>query len=207
MEFDSAAVLNFWFAEDARSPEGYQARNEIWFKRPDVAFDRQIRVRFEAQVSAAAELCKSGLSTDARQNLARIIATDQFPRNIYRGTPRAFEYDTLALSVTKNMLDNGMHEELCFVERLFTYLPLEHSECLDNQIRSVRMFRELQQSVEHPIFQIAAQEAIDYAVLHHDIIEQFGRFPHRNAIIGRASTREELAYLELGAETFGQVQK
>lgn len=204
MKFDTESILDFWFAGNALTPEGYEMRKELWFSVNE-EFDSEIRRRFESQISEAAELCKSGLSSDARQNLARIIATDQFPRNVYRGTAQAFAYDSVALSVTKSMIESGMHEQLSYVERMFVYMPLEHSECLDMQTLSVKMFEALVASDDNQ-FESDSSESIWYAHLHKEIIERFGRFPHRNKILGRESTSEEIEYLASGSENFGQVK-
>ena len=204
MSFDAESILEFWFADNALTPEGYEKRKELWFSVNE-EFDSEIRLRFEFQISEAAELCKSGLSSDARQNLARIIATDQFPRNVYRGTAQAFAYDSLALGMTKGMIESGMHEQLSYVERMFVYMPLEHSECLDMQILSVKMFETLVASEDNQ-FESDSSESIWFAHLHMDIIERFGRFPHRNEILGRESTPEEIEYLASGPENFGQVK-
>ncbi len=206
MKFEADAILEFWYADDALSPEGYETRNQQWFT-PNDEFDEEIRNRFEPQIVLAANLCNSGLSTDVRQNLARIIATDQFPRNVYRGTPQAFAYDSAALQSTKAMIENGMHEDLSFAERVFAYMPLQHSERIEVQQLSVQMFELLRESADHPVFLESAAQSVDYAELHREIIERFGRFPHRNEILGRKSTPEEIAYLESGAETFGQMKK
>ncbi len=206
MKFDAESILAFWFAGDALTPEGYQSRWNVWFQ-PNDAFDEQIRSRFEDHIVSAVESCERGLDIDAKHILARIIATDQFPRNIYRGTPQAFAFDAFALELTKNMIDSGRHEELSFVERLFVYLPLEHSERIENQMLSVQMYEILSHGADHPYFQSGAAEAVKYAVMHRDIIEKFGRFPHRNDILGRESTCEEIAFLNSGVETFGQVKK
>ena len=204
MSFDAESILDFWFADNALTPEGYEVRKELWFSVNE-EFDSEIRRRFESQISEAAELCNSGLSSDARQNLARIIATDQFPRNVYRGTAQAFSYDSVALNLTQGMIDSGMHKQLSYVERMFVYMPLEHSECLEMQILSVKMFEALVASEDNQ-FESDSSESIRYAHLHKEIIERFGRFPHRNEILGRESTPEEIEYLSSDPENFGQVK-
>ena len=171
------------------------------------SFDEQIRSQFEPQIKIAAKLSAAGMSSDPRENLAQIIATDQFPRNIYRGTPEAFAYDHIALNLTRSMIDNGMHEQMAFVELLFVYMPLQHAEDIDIQLLSIEMFKLLGSSAEHPFLQTGAEQSLEYAILHKEIIERFGRFPHRNEILGRESTPEELQYLSSGPETFGQVKK
>ncbi len=206
MKFDAEGILEFWFAEDALTPQGYKARKDLWFQVNDV-FDSEIINRFEPQIDLAAQASKAGFATEARINLARIIATDQFPRNVYRGTPKAFSFDSVALGITQSMIDSGMHEQLNFVERLFAYMPLQHAESAEIQQLSVDMFSSLSTMVADPIFHAGAEESADFAKLHKQIIDDFGRFPHRNDILKRESTAEELAYLDSGAETFGQVKR
>lgn len=133
--------------------------------------------------------------------LALILLTDQFPRNIYRDTPRAFAFDPLARAWCKEGLRNRMHESLRPIERVFFYLPLEHSESLDDQLHAVALFEEL--------VTIVPQEQrntfdgfVDYAHRHHEVIGRFGRFPHRNRILGRTSTEEELRFLEQKGSSF-----
>jgi len=146
------------------------------------------------------------MSYDSIEILARNIATDQFPHNVYRGHPKAFAFDHIALHITTAMIDNGMHEQLGFVERMFAYMPLQHAEDHGMLSLSVSMCVQLAQVADVPVFQAGALEAVEFAKLHQQIIEQFGRFPHRNEILARTSTPEEIAYLNSGAETFGQVK-
>ena len=206
MTLDTEQILDFWFADTVSLPERYQERKDVWFTECD-SFDEQIRSQFEPQIKIAAKLSAAGMRSNPRENLALIIATDQFPRNVYRGTPEAFAYDHAALNLTRSMIDSGMHERMAFVERLFVYMPLQHAEDIDIQLLSIEMFKLLGSSAEHPIHQTGAEQSIEYAILHKDIIERFGRFPHRNEILSRESTPEELEYLASGPETFGQVKK
>lgn len=205
MKFDTEQILDFWFVDTVTNPESYESRMEVWFM-PNEEFDIQIRSQFKSQIPIAVELAHRGLSSHPRENLARIIVIDQFSRNIFRGTPRAFEFDPIALKLTKNMIDSGMHEQMEFVERLFVYLPLQHAEDINVQLLSIEMYKLLESSAEHPIHQTGAEQSLEYAILHKEIIERFGRFPHRNEILGRESTSEELEYLSSGPETFGQVK-
>jgi uncharacterized protein (DUF924 family) len=115
---------------------------------------------------------------------ARIIVLDQFPRNMFRGTPRAFATDGLALAAARHAIANGYDRDWLRVEKIFAYLPFEHSEALADQERACELMRPL------------GEEQYDYALRHYKIIERFGRFPHRNAILGRASTAEEIEFLK-----------
>ncbi len=200
MTFDTNKLLEFWFADSILSPEAYQKRKELWF-RGSGNFDDEVK-KYESFIYIAAQDTDANLN--CREYLARIIALDQFPRNIYRFTSQAFAYDSKALSLAQNLITTGMHEELEFAERVFAYLPLEHSEDMQMQDLSVDMYQQLLESTQNQILRVCAQEALEFAQLHKDIIEQFGRFPHRNAVLGRKSTPAEQEYLESGAETFGQ---
>jgi len=180
----ASEVLEFWFGEPARS---------LWFAtRP--AFDDEIRSRFGAVVAAAAagELDPWSASCDGA--LALTIALDQFPRNIHRGTPAMFAHDDLARAVASRAIERGFDLAVPLDLRMFFYLPFEHSEALADQVRSVELFSCW--VIEHPQERRAhAADQMTYAVRHHEIIQQFGRFPHRNAVLGRASTSEEIAFL------------
>jgi uncharacterized protein (DUF924 family) len=175
-------VLEFWFG----APR--QARRRQWFEK-DPAFDAEIRARFLGLY----ERLERGGGTDWLENgercLARIVVLDQFPRNMFRGTPRAFATDTLALQAARHALEHGYDRSLTPVERLFAYLPFEHSEALEDQERACELCRPLGAFAE-------TDDAYRYAVAHRDVIARFGRFPHRNAILGRPSTPEELEFLK-----------
>jgi uncharacterized protein (DUF924 family) len=194
-------VLDFWFGT-AQSSEFGSARVQ-WFRK-DSDFDKLIRERFGATVEAA---LAGGLRVRDRDHdhdwdntpqasLARIIVLDQFTRNIFRGTPQAFAGDALALAATHAMLERGDDAKLVPVQRAFVYLPLEHAEDLAQQQRSVALFSAL--AAEHA----SMQGMLDYAIAHRDVIQTFGRFPHRNAVLGRASSDAETAFLELPGSGF-----
>ncbi len=184
-------VLNYWF-HSAVDPE---PRFDLWFKKRDET-DAFIRQRFEPLVQTLA----SGHAYDwaaegPKSTLAAIIALDQFPRNMYRGDPKSFATDRLALSLASNMMVMGADHRLSLIERWFIYMPLEHAEDRTTQRASVAAFTELRDAAP-PEQKTLFADALDYAYKHADVIERFGRFPHRNAILGRASTAEELAWLE-----------
>ena len=174
-------VLRFWFGE----PRG--TRLKPWFEK-DPAFDAGIRSRFLPLYETLARGEHADWLDEAGRCLARIVALDQFPRNMFRGTPRAFAADALALQAARHAVDEGYDRTLLPVERLFAYLPFEHSEALGDQERACELFRPLAAFPE-------TDDAYRYAVAHRDIIARFGRFPHRNAILGRASTAAELEFL------------
>ena len=186
-------VLDFWFGA-ADSAEFGSARTQ-WFRK-DVAFDKLVAQQFGATVQAAQAGKLPGWAAAGADGLARIIVLDQFTRNIFRDTARAFSGDALALKAAQAMLTRGDDAALLPVQRAFVYLPFEHAEDLAAQQRCVGLFSDLAE--QHPTL----QGMLDYAIRHHALIQRFGRFPHRNAVLGRPSTTEELAFLKLPGSSF-----
>lgn len=184
-------ILDFWFGSN---PEAPLQNAPKWFKK-DAAFDEEIRQHFRRHIEAAGRGIYDNWRDSAKGSLAFIILTDQFPRNVYRGTPRAFAFDELALSASLDGQANDFDDQLGFVERWFFYMPMEHSEDLALQDRCVEQFEELAEQVPDEL-RDAFDGALDYAERHRDVIERFGRFPHRNEVLGRKSTPEEAEYLE-----------
>jgi uncharacterized protein (DUF924 family) len=182
-------VLEFWFG--ARGDPVSGTMRTVWFE-PNPEFDEEIRHRFNDDVIDAGRGALDGLSATAEGVLTLVILLDQFPRNLFRDAARAFAYDSKARAVARLAVGLGLDKLLSPVERIFLYMPFQHSETIDDQIRSVALFKTL------PVVPWR-DEAIDYAVRHHDIIAQFGRFPHRNAVLGRTSTAEELTFLQENA--------
>jgi len=187
-------VLDFWFGPET-SPTRGQPRRE-WFVKSD-AFDAQIRARFGAAIDQA---IAGGLREWDAQGpqgvLARILVLDQFTRNAYRNTPASFAGDTLALAAAQELVDSGADGRLAPMERAFVYLPFEHAEDAYQQERAVELFSML--AAGHPGF----DEMLDYAHRHRGVIARFGRFPHRNEILGRASTPEETEFLRQPGSRF-----
>jgi long-chain acyl-CoA synthetase len=170
------AVLDFWFGLDP----------EKWYKKDD-AFDAAIREQFLATYEAAAGGQLSDWEQTPESTLALLIVLDQFPRNMFRGSPRSFAADSLALAIAKRAVERGFDRTLDVQKRTFVYLPYEHSENLDDQERGVALIRAA-----------GDQESLKWAELHADIIRRFGRFPHRNAVLGRGTTAQEQAFLDAG---------
>jgi len=165
----------------------------MWFS-VRAAFDDEIRARFGALAAAAAAGELDGWAATGDGALALVIALDQFPRNLHRGTPQAFACDARAREIASGAIDRGLDLRVALERRAFVYLPFEHSELLADQDRSVALFEAW--AAEHPAEQrAAADDTMSYAVRHREIIERFGRFPHRNAVLGRTSTPEEIAFL------------
>lgn len=179
-------VLNFWFGFLGSDEDG-QLRGE-WFRKSD-AFDDEIKSRFGSLIEQALSGGLKEWERSAYGSLARILLLDQFTRNTLRNTPRAFAGDAEALRMSLALLESGKAKELTTLQRWFALMPLEHSEELAMQDRSVAEFEQLTAEDER------MKGALDYAIKHREVVAQYGRFPHRNAILGRASTVEEEAYL------------
>jgi uncharacterized protein (DUF924 family) len=178
-------VLRFWFGEPG-SAEHLHPR-DLWFTKSD-ATDRLIADRFGAIVEDALVGNRDDWAATPRGALALVIVLDQFTRNIHRNTPRAFAGDARALALATRLVDTARDLGLAPVERWFVYLPFEHSERLVDQYESVRLFERLAaDGLEAPL---------DWARKHFDVVARFGRFPHRNAILGRESTLAEVEYLK-----------
>jgi len=181
------AILDFWFGE-IKDGLTVEDRNKFWFM-PNADVDSTIREKFEDLVrQAGSEKLKNWQST-VRGSLALIILLDQFTRNIYRGFSEAFKYDSLARTICTEGIKNGIDKKLEIIERCFYYLPLEHSENLEDQDRCMKLFEELLVRVDKSKITLI-KNSLDYAVLHRSIIEEFGRFPHRNKILNRESTQQ-----------------
>lgn len=196
-----ASIHAFWFGmdpmDDARIA---QARSRLWWSK-DPANDAAMRDRFADTVAAAGSGRLDGWKASPQGRLALILLSDQFPRNIYRGTPQAFAFDRQAIACCRQGLRHGDHHRLRPIERVFFYLPLEHTESMEDQERAVVLFTELRDTV--PIAQRPAfDDFLRFAQRHRDVIRRFGRFPHRNAILDRVSTPQELAFLEEKGSSF-----
>lgn len=187
------AVLDFWFLPPDHP--GHGAYRPEWFRKDD-AFDAAIREHFGAEVDSALHAPTETGSDEAL--LARILLLDQFTRNIFRNTPRAFAGDAQALRLAEELVAAGRDKNLSPWQRWFAYLPFEHSETLLDQERSVALFAGLRREMQQEAF----DSAYAYAVRHRDVIERFGRFPHRNAFLGRESTAAEVDFLKQPGSSF-----
>lgn len=192
MPADFTEVLEFWFGAPD-SPDLGRSRREWFEKNP--AFDAEILARFLDTYEAAAAGRLAMWERTPLASLALIVVLDQFPRNMFRRTARAFAADKIALDASRRAFDNGFDSLLRPVERLFLFLPFEHSEDLAAQRRSLRLFAALAE-------ESGAVDNHDYARRHYDIIVRFGRFPHRNAVLGRESTAPELEFLKQPGSSF-----
>jgi uncharacterized protein (DUF924 family) len=178
-------VLEFWFSEQARP---------LWFEQ-NTAFDEEIRSRFGANVTAAGVGDLDYWVRAVDSSLALVLLLDQFPRNIHRGTLRAFSSDARARAIAGTAIDRGFDRRAPLDRRVFFYLPFEHSEDAKDQARSVALFRRWAEEHRGGARE-RALEQMDYVLRHQEIVERFGRFPHRNAVLGRESTPAEIAFLQ-----------
>jgi len=177
-------ILDFWFKPD----ESYGKPPLLWFAK-NPKFDDTLRTHFQTDYELAAAGKLNDWPTSPQSCLALILLLDQFPRNFFRDQPQAFATDPQALAVAKHAVINGFDLQLPYMQRWFVYLPFEHSENLNDQRRSVELFQQLS---EDP----ASAQPIAFAIRHLEIIERFGRFPHRNPILGRITTPEEAEFLK-----------
>jgi uncharacterized protein (DUF924 family) len=214
---DALRVREFWFGKSLTGPlPGHgelasqalalQRRASLWFESNPQLLGQQdelIRSQFQELVERAGRGELAGWADSPRRRLSLIILLDQFPRQIYRGTPQAFAFDTEALGLTLSGMQLAADGALNLIERLFFYMPLQHTEATEVQDESVSAFKRL--VAECPAeLRSTFQGALEWAEHHRSLIRQFGRFPHRNAILGRGSTPDEVAYLKKNGETFGQ---
>lgn len=184
------AILDYWFGP----PESglYGTYREHWFRTPQ-AVDFEIRENFlDCYEAAERGECDDWIG-DPQSALALTVLLDQFPRNMFRGTARAFALDPKALSIAKHIVGEGWDLAMTPVERLFVYLPYEHSEAMEDQETVMRLFRSMPECEKK-------QDWIDFAEKHKVIIDRFGRYPHRNEMLGRESTPEELEFLTEGGD-------
>lgn len=193
-------VLRYWFGELEHEFTIPPQKSAMWWKKSDET-DREIRQRFAPSLMEAKAGHLNSWLQVPKGRLALIILLDQFSRNIHRGTALAFAGDEQALELSKQGIERAEDQQLYAIEKVFMYMPLEHSEQWSMQQLSMQKFRELQASVpEEYKSQFAGY--LDFAKQHAAIIERFGRFPHRNEILGRKSSEEEIAFLKTPNSSF-----
>lgn len=189
------SILEFWFGDPDDPDSEYGQQRKVWFRK-DPKFDQIIRDRFLSTYQEAAHGQLQHWQSEPRSCLALILLLDQFPRNMFRGTAQAFATDEQALATAQFAIAHGHDQPLHPVERIFMYIPLEHSENLEHQTEVVQLFQQL--AATEP----ELESTLDYAIRHRDVIAQFGRFPHRNAILGRETTPEEADFLQQPGSSF-----
>lgn len=188
-----ATVLEFWLGAPVPTDASALTRQPLWFTKSD-ALDQEIRSRFGDWVRDARAGRLDGWAETAHGRLALVVLLDQFSRNAWRGQPESFAGDAQALALALAAQDNGHWEAVAPLARFFLALPLEHAEDPALQARSVALFQQLVAQAT-PETQPVLAGALDYAQQHQDVVARFGRFPHRNAVLGRASTEQEKTYL------------
>ncbi len=201
---EARSVRDFWFGKLPLTAEGLNRRMRFWFGNEGVRErDEQIRVRFGTLLERAARGELDAWADGPRRRLSLVILLDQFPRHIFRGTARAFDYDAQALGLTLSGMQSAADAALGVVERIFFYMPLQHAEVTEVQEESVAAYRRLLTEAPGELRAVFAG-ALRSAENHRAIIEKFGRFPHRNRLLHRPNTPAEDAWLRRGGESFGQ---
>ncbi|ANV91038.1 DUF924 family protein [Picosynechococcus sp. PCC 8807] len=186
-------VLNFWFGRPD-APDYGQPRKE-WFRKSQT-FDHAVAETLGPLYRKAIAAEFSTWRDAPESCLALILLFDQVPRNLFRGDPQAFATDPQALALAKQAISQKFDQDLWPIQRVFLYLPFEHSENLDDQYQSLALFRQLEKNTA------MGSDFLEYAQRHFDVIQQFGRFPHRNQILGRTSTEAELDFLAQPGSSF-----
>lgn len=203
MDDEVKSVLGFWFGDASDGAAMAQQQAKLWWGK-DAAVDAEMRSRFAGLLQRAMAGELDAWAASPAGLLALIVLTDQFPRNIHRGTPLAFAADELARRWARLALERGVLAAMRPIERVFCYLPFEHSESLTDQELAVSLFETLAQEALASGKEAEQRFAgfADYARRHLEIVRRFGRFPHRNTILGRASTPEEIEFLKQPGSSF-----
>ena len=196
------AILAFWFKEQELSAPQIDRRMDIWFGEDEV-FDLECKKDFTDDVKAASDGKLDHWAHEPRGRLALILLLDQFRRNIYRNTAAAFAMDKAALKLCVEGAMEKKDKGLTPIQLAFFYMPLQHTESRKVQAKGVEMYNRLSEAVS-PTYRKTFETIAQFAELHHDIIEQFGRFPHRNVLLNRQNTPEENEYLAGDNPDFGQ---
>jgi uncharacterized protein (DUF924 family) len=200
--FDWEPILRFWFGPDPADPAAVREKQPLWFTASD-ATDQEIRRLFYQPWRSAARGELDGWRDGPRGGLALVILLDQFSRNLGRGSAEAFAHDVRALAIANALIESGRDRTLTPAERSFLYLPFEHSEDIEVQRRGLEHFEALV-AEGGPDWAWLTEDALHWARMHLEIIERFGRFPHRNQVLGRQPTEAEERYLAEGGLHFGQ---
>ncbi len=198
-----ADVLDYWFGDSANlEVDDLKEYFQRWFQGGK-EIDKEIKARFGKAVKQAAANELSRWENTTEGSLALIILLDQFTRNVYRGTAKAFSYDIKASRLCQKLIEVGADKEMSWSQRGFCYMPLQHAEDVNMQQQGIEMYLDLVEDTPDELKKVAAGFLLS-AREHKTIIDKFGRFPHRNKVLQRQSTDEELIYLATGAKSFGQ---
>lgn len=193
-------ILDYWFGAAPDDPATAQRQAALWWGHSE-ATDAELHQRFDATHQAAVAGRLDGWAATPEGRVALVVVLDQLSRNLHRGTPRAFAQDPAARSQALAAVEHGEDRSSPFFHRVFLYMPFEHSERLGDQERSCRLFEQLRADCAEPLRE-AARMYLQFARAHRDIVARFGRFPHRNAILGRPSSAEERVFLEQPGSSF-----
>lgn len=202
---EAMEVRRFWFGKLPLKPEGVPGRVALWFGTRDEErqTDELVRSRFAPLVERAGAGGLAAWADSPRRRLSLILLLDQFPRHVYRGTERAFAMDREALALTLSGMQSAADAALTPVERIFFYMPLQHAELRDAQEESVAAYRRLLDEAPDELRAVFVS-SLESAELHRSIVARFGRFPHRNRVLGRPNSAEEEEYFRASGQTFGQ---
>jgi uncharacterized protein (DUF924 family) len=196
------AILSFWFKQQELTAPQIDRRMDMWFGE-DPVFDHEVEKEFADDISAACAGTLDHWAADPHGRLALIILIDQFRRNIHRNTAKAFSKDKLALKLCVEGAMEKTDRSLTPIQRVFFYMPLQHAESRKVQAKSVELYNRLAEAVT-PTYRETFLTVAQFAELHKDIVDQFGRFPHRNKLLNREDTAEEAEYLASDSPDFGQ---
>ena len=188
------SILSFWFGETYDPIQILDSHRKLWFGKEE-AIDKEINDRFSESVYRAAAGGLDFFKKEEKGSLALIILLDQFTRNMWRGTATMYQFDPKALKYATEVIEKEEHLNYSPIERIFLYLPFEHAEDNELQAKSVELFTQLRDSIEDETKRKEYDLTLDYAIKHQGVIQQFGRFPHRNPILKRESTVQEQEYL------------
>jgi uncharacterized protein (DUF924 family) len=202
VQCDSQCILGFWFGLAAEDPAEASARETFWFGASGT-MDSVIRERFGLAVEAAGRGNLNSWVEVPRSALALVLLLDQFPRNIWRGTAKAFAHDAQALRVAQEAVARGHLNSLAPLEQVFLVLPFQHSESIEDQREAVRLSSEVARTAPRA-WQPILEHYLEFAKQHFALVDRFGRFPHRNHVLARTPTNEEEAYLAEKGGNFGQ---
>jgi uncharacterized protein (DUF924 family) len=194
------AVLEYWFGDLDHTPSYFKARNRLWFGG-ESATDEFIRASFERDLIEAAAGRLAAWAATPRGTLALIVLLDQFSLNLYREQPRSYDQSALAIPLARQLVDTELERTLTPAERVFVYLPFEHSETPADQELSVALYERLAREAPRSLAPIM-DSYLDYARRHHRVVARYGRFPDRNEVYGRPSRPEELEFLASDAAPF-----
>jgi uncharacterized protein (DUF924 family) len=198
-------ILAYWFGSLDAEDDIDRSKNDLWWKGGE-ATDADVRTRFGDLVRRALAGHLDSWAASPRGTMALVILLDQLTRNIGRGTPEAFAGDARALQLSLGAIESGADRKLRLIERQFLYMPLMHAEDREIARRSIEVFERLSRDIQERGFD-DFPDSLSHARQHADIVMRFGRYPHRNVILGRSATAEEEAFLAEGGPSFGQAKK